>query len=61
MDNIRSPSYKQYEIVKNDGLEQIMFVLRDTSVKKSEIPMSNVKFKKMIPLKGHQLSFLQTR
>lgn len=57
MENIRSPGY-DFKVVKNDGFDQIMLVLRDTSVKESVADVSSVKFKKMIPLKGKQLSFL---
>ena len=57
MDNIRSPG-NQYITVTNDGLNQLMLVLKNISIKKSEISVSHVDFKKMIPLDGKQLSFL---
>ena len=57
MENIRSPG-NQYITVTNDGLNQLMLVLKNISIKKSEISVSHVDFKKMIPLDGKQLSFL---
>ena len=59
MKKIRSPMVKNiYKTVYNDGFEQIMFVLRGTSVKTHLLYESSVEFPKMKPLAGEQLSFL---
>lgn len=59
MKKIRSPGVRNvYRTVQQDGFNQIMIVLRDTSVKPYPVYESHTEFKKMKPFKGEQLSFL---
>lgn len=56
MKMIRAPENVTYTTVKNDGLQQIMLVLRNTSVQKPPLYKSKLTFGKMQPFKGEQLS-----
>lgn len=51
----RSPTI---EIIKNDGFEQYCIVFADAQIKTSPIDISQIKFKKMKPYKGIQISML---